>query len=144
MSAIKQIKQEIVNKLSAVDSLNKVYNFEKMNPDGFPAAFVTFTGSDNEFFTNAENKRVYSYRVLVLAQIGQNRDTPDQVDKAEQVIQDVLGDVLDAFDSDITLRDNVQVIYSEAAIGESGYMEYEGGWARSAEITLKIHSIYVV
>jgi hypothetical protein len=144
MSAIKNIKKELVKKLSAVSSVNKVYDFEKMPPDGFPAAFITFQGSDNEFFTNAENKRVHTYRVLVLAQIGQDRTAVDQVDQAEQTIQDVVGDILDAFDSDITLGDYIQVVYLEAAVGESGYVEYEGGWARSAEIMLKVHSIYLV
>lgn len=144
MSAIKNIKRGIVSNISAIPSVNKVYDYEKLNPDGFPAAIVTFSGTENEFFSNAENKRIYSYRVLVLAQIGQNRDALDQVEIAEQTIEDVTGDILDTMDSDITLDANSQVIFVEAAVGEPGYAEYEGGWARTSEITLRVHSLYLV
>lgn len=144
MSAIKDIKYQIIRRLSAVSSINKVYDYEKINPDGFPAAFVSFAGSDNEFFTNAENKRVYTYRILLLAQIGQDRTNADQVEEAEHQIQDLVGDVLDSMDSDITLDGNTQVIFMEAAVGDPGYVEYEGGWARSGEVKLKVHSLYLV
>ncbi len=144
MSAIKTIKSQIIRRLNTVASINKVYDYEKINPAGFPAAFVTFAGSDNEFYSNAENKRVYAYRVLLLAQIGQDRADANQLEAAEHLIQDIVGDVLDAMDSDITLDGNTQVIFMEAAVGEPGYVEYEGGWARSGEVTLKVHSLFLV
>lgn len=143
MSAIKNIKKEIIRNLSAIDSIGKVYGYEKVNPDAFPAAFVTFNGMDNEFFTNAENKRVYTYRVLILVPIGSDGGT-DILDTAEAVIQDVTGDILDTMDSDITLDETSEVVFMEAAVGEPGYVEYEGGQARSSEILLKIHSVYLV
>lgn len=143
MSAIKNIKKEIIRNLSAVDSINKVYGFEKLNPDGFPAAFVTFNGMDNEFFTNAENKRIYTYRVLLLVPISADGST-EALDEAEETIQDVTGDILNTMDSDITLDDATEVVFMEAAVGEPGYVEYEGGQARSSEILLRIHSVYLV
>lgn len=144
MGAIKLIKQAIITKLSAVSTLNKVYAYEKKNPTGFPAAFVTFASSDNEFFSTAENKRVFGYRILVLAQIGQDINNSNRVEKAEEAIQDVTADVLDQMDSNITLDGNTEVIFVEATIGEPGYVEYEGGWARSSEIIVRVHSIYLV
>lgn len=144
MHAIKAIKTEIMKKLTNVSTLNRVYSYERINPEGFPCAFVTFDSNDNEFFTNAENKRVYGYRVLILAQIGQDRSNSDRVQAAEEAIEEAVGDVLNSLDSDITLGSNSQVLYVEAALGQPGYVEYEGGWARSAEITIRVHSIYVV
>jgi len=143
MSAIKNIKKEIIRNISAIDSINKVYGFEKINPDGFPAVFVTFNGMDNEFFTNAENKRVYTYRVLLLVPISADGNT-EALDEAEEVIQDVTGDILNTMDSDITLDDATEVVFMEAAVGEPGYVEYEGGQARSSEILLRVHSVYLV
>jgi hypothetical protein len=102
-----------------------VYDHEKLNPAGFPCAFVTFAGSENEFFTTAENKRIYSYRILVLIQIGQDRNNSDRVELAEQTIQDLTGDIIDNMDSDITLSGNSQVVFVEAAVGEPGYYEYD-------------------
>tara|TARA_R110000868_G_scaffold39565_2_gene137697 strand:- start:556 stop:999 length:444 start_codon:yes stop_codon:yes gene_type:complete len=147
MGAFIDIKKEIINKLSALPDFNKVYSFEKLNPAGFPAVFVTATGVDNEFFTNAENQRVYGYRVLILMQGGQGLvgDAPDNVmDTAEKAIQDLTDRAIDAIDSDYTLSGAVEVVFVEAAIGNFGYVEYEGGWARSAEIILKVHSIFTV
>lgn len=144
MSAIKNIKKGIVTNISAISSINKVYDFEKLNPTGFPCAFVTFQGTDNEFYTTAENKRIYTYRILVLAQIGQDTSNTDIVELAEQTIEDCLGDILDTMDSDITLDNNTQVIFVEAAVGQPGYVDYEGGVARSGEIMIRVHSLYLV
>jgi len=144
MSAIKNIKKGLITNLAAVSSLNKVYDHEKINPTGFPAAFVTFMGTDNEFYTTAENKRIYTYRVLVLAPIGQDLSNTNAVEQAEQTIEDCVGDILDVMDSDITLDNNSQVIFVEAAVGQPGYVDYEGGVARSGEIMIKVVSLYLV
>lgn len=147
MSAIKLIKTELVDKVSAVSAVNKVYNFEKKNPAGFPAAFITFQGTENEFYTNAENKRVYIYRCLILCQIGQtdpNNASSEVLEAAESQIEDVTQDIMDAIDSDYTLGDAVEVLFVDAAIGEPGYVEYEGGWARSSELVIRVHSMFLV
>ena len=144
MSAIKNIKRGIIRNISAISSINKVYGYERLNVDGFPAVCVTFSGTDNQFHTNAENERVYTYRLLVLAQIGQDINNANAVDEAEEIVQDVVGDIMDVMDSDITLDENSQVVYIEAAIGQPGYVEYEGGMARSAEVMIKVHSIFLV
>lgn len=144
MSASNNIKADLIDKLSAISSFNKVYGWEKINPAGFPCAFITFAGADNEFFTNAENKRIYKYRVLILTMIGQDRNNTDAAEKAEEQIQDLIGDAIDAFDHDITLGANAQTLFVEAAVGDTGYIEFEGGWARSAELTINVHSIFLV
>jgi len=144
MSAIKNIKKGLMTNIAAVSSVNKVYDHEHINPTGFPCAFVTFQGTDNEFYSTAENKRIYTYRILVLAQIGQDLSNTNQVELAEQTIEDCMGDILDTMDSDITLDGNTQVIFVEAAVGTPGYVNYEGGVARSAEIMIRVHSIYLV
>lgn len=147
MSASNDIKNAIMTKLSALPDFNKVYSYEKLQPEGFPAAFVTTTGVENEFHSTAENKRVYGYRVLILMQGGQGlpQDAPaDVMDTAEQGIQELVGEAIDALDSDITLDDNAQVVFVAASIGEYGYVEFEGGWARSAEVLINVHSIFIV
>lgn len=147
MGASVNIKGEIIEKLSALPDFNKVYSYEKLNPTGFPAVFVTTTGVDNEFFTNAENKRIYGYRVLILMQGGQGLigdASADVMDTVEEGIQVLVDRAINAIDSDYTLGDDSDVVFVEAAINEYGYVEYEGGWARSAEVMLKVHSIYVV
>lgn len=144
MSASNNIKADIIDKLSATASMNKVYSYEKINPAGFPCAFVTFAGAENEFFTNAENKRIFVYNIRLVTFIGQDRSNTNQLERAEGQIQDVLGEAIDAFDSDIELGDNAQVLFLEAAVGEAGYIEMEAGWARSVDMKLRVHSLYLV
>lgn len=148
MSAIQNIKDEIINKLDNLEDFNKVYGHEKLNPSGFPAIFVTFAGMDNEFFTNAENKRVYEYRILVLVQVGQKTvgetSAPDVTDEAEKAVQELTQRAIDALDSDYTLGDYGEMVYMEAVVGEPNYYEFEGGWARGIEFRVRIHSVYVV
>lgn len=147
MSAIRDIKQQIITKLSALPDFNKVYSYERLNPEGFPAVFVTFQGTENEFFTNAENKRIYVYRILILLQLGSlplGDVAASILEEAEQASQDLVQEAIDAVDSDYTFGDYGQLVFTEAAIGEPGYVEWEGGVARSAEVTLKIHSVFLV
>lgn len=147
MSAIKSIKKEINRKVSAVTSVNKVYDYEKINPTGFPAACITYAGMENEFFTNAENKRVYVYRIFVMVRISESEasSTSDQVEIGEQQIQDITADVIDAIDDDYTLGgDDAEILFVEAAVGEPGYIQTEGGWCRTSEITVRVHSLFLV
>lgn len=147
MGVIRTIKQGLIEKVSAIPEFNKVYGYERLNPGGFPAAFITFAGQENEFWTNAENKRVYIYRMLVLFQIGNTplgEVNPDEMEVAEEAIQDLVEDAIDAVDSDYTLGNSTEVLYIDAVLGEPGYVEYEGGVARSAEVMLRVHSVYTV
>ena len=81
--------------------------------------------------------------MLLLVPISADGNT-EALDEAEEVIQDVTGDILNTMDSDITLDDATEVVFMEAAVGEPGYVEYEGGQARSSEILLRVHSVYLV
>lgn len=147
MGVIRSIKQELITKVSALPEFNKVYGYERLNPNGFPAAFITFAGQENEFFTNAENKRVYIYRMLILFQVGNtplSEVNPEEMEVAEEAIQDLVENAIDAVDSDYTLGLDVDVLFVDAVIGTPGYVEYEGGVARSAEVTFRVHSIFVV
>lgn len=147
MGVIRSIKQELIAKVSALPEFNKVYGYERLNPGGFPAAFITFAGQENEFFTNAENKRVYIYRCLILFQIGNvplGETNPAEMEVAEEAIQDLVEDAIDAVDSDYTLGNDAEVLFVDAVVGEPGYVEYEGGVARSAEVTFRVHSIFIV
>lgn len=144
MSISNQIKKEIIRKISATEAINKVYAFERKNPQGFPCAFVTVMGVENQFHSTAENMRIFGFRVLLLCQIGQDQNDTDAVERAEEQIQDVLDDIINALDLDITLGDYALVRFVEASVGEFGYVEYEGGWARSAEVMVRVHSEFLV
>ena len=72
MSVVSNFKKELINKISALSSVQQVYGWENNNPQGFPSVMVTNASVDGEFFSNAENRRVYAFRVMVLFDIGSN------------------------------------------------------------------------
>jgi len=141
-----RIKQQIINKISALPSVAKVYGWDKLPIDQFPVVFVKATGMTGQFWTSAENMRVYSYRCLVLWPIGQNLkgQTDDRLQVAQENVGQVVDEIINAVDSDYELGDYAAVLFVDAADSVYGDYQFEGGQAYGAEITLKIHSQYLV
>lgn len=135
MSIAKTFKKNIVNKLSALSSVNKVYNFEDINPTGFPCAFVSLGDHENEFSSTAENRRVWIYRVLIL--VRGDYTTDDDRQKAEDQLLELMETVIDAFDTDIDLGGDA--LWVDAAVSAPAYYDFEGGRTRGCEITLRVH-----
>lgn len=146
MSRAVTIKDKLVSDIDGFSSVYIAYNYEKLNPKGFPAVFVTLQGIEGEFETNAENSRVYTYRALAIYPIGKSVDTATQeaINKADGALSDVLDQIIDGIDSEYTLDGTIDVLFVEALDSDFGYVEYEGGWARSAQIVIKVHTDYLV
>lgn len=145
-SVSSRIKYQIIKKIEAGSSAAKVYGFDKLPVTQFPAVFVKVAGVDGEFWTNAENMRVYSYRVLVLFQVGQTPTdvTNDRMQNAEDVVAQVVDEILNVIDSDYELDDYGLVLFIDAVDSTYGEYSYEGGYAKGAELTIRVHSQYTV
>lgn len=146
MSASIEIKDQIIGKIGALDSVQTVYPAQNLNPSGFPAAFVVSTDMEGEFSSNTENSRVYAYSVLVLFPEGQDLvpDTEkDRLDYAERVIAGVIDDIINAVDTDYEL-DASPVLFVNAADCEWGTFQTEGGVAKAANITLRVYTEKVI
>lgn len=141
-----RIKYQIIKKIEAGSSAAKVYGFDKLPVSQFPAVFVKVSGVDGEFWTNAENMRVYSYRVLILLQIGQTPTdvTNDRMQNAEDAVAQVVDEILNVIDSDYELDDYGLVLFIDAVDSTYGEYSYEGGYAKGAELTIRVHSQYTV
>lgn len=142
MSVSTTIKQQVIAKVQSCESVQTVYGHEELNPKGWPAVMITAGDLDGEFSSNAENSRIYSYRVLVLFPTGQ--DFPQNVNAnrleyAEQVVATVVDEIVEAVDTDFEL-DGSPVLFVNAADCSWAYTEYEGGEARSAEISLRVYT----
>lgn len=145
-SVSSRIKYQIIKRIEANTSAAKVYGFDKLPITQFPAVFVKTAGVDGEFWTNAENMRIYNYRVLILYQVGATPSdvTNDRMQYAEDAVAQVVDEIINAIDSDYELGDYGLVLFIEAV--DSNYSEYtyEGGYAKGAELTIKVHSQYTV
>lgn len=147
MSVSTTIKNQLKTIIEACPSVQVVYGHEEINPTGFPAVFVKAGDMDGDFSSTAENKRFYSYKVLVLYGIGQDAAVPDGINRlehAEQVVATVIDEIINAVDNDFEL-DGTPVLYVEAADVAWGEYTYEGGVAKAAIITLRVcteHNVF--
>lgn len=142
MSASIQIKDQIIAKIDPLATVHKVYPAIKLNSDGWPAVFVTTNTEEGEFSSNAENSRVYTYNCAVLFPLGSDfvpEAERERLDYAERTIAQVIDDIINAVDSDFEL-DGGPVLFVNAADVEWGYIDYEGGVARAANVILRVYT----
>lgn len=150
MSVSIALKEQIIAKIQLLDSIQKVYPTVKLNPAGWPAAFVTTNTEEGEFSSTAENSRVYSYNCSILFPMGQDfvQDAEsERLDYAEDTIANCVEQVINTIDTDFELEslpDGVTVLFVNAADVEWGYADYEGGVARVANVILRVYTEIVV
>lgn len=144
MSVSTDIKNHIKANIQSLSTVQAVYGHEELNPSGFPAVMVTAGDMDGEFSSNAENSRLYAFRILILFPVGQDYPIPDNLNRmeyAEQVIAEVIDGIINISDTDFELSgSNPTVLYVNAADVLWSYTSYEGGEARAAELTLKVYT----
>lgn len=144
MSVSTDIKNHIKTNIQACASVQQVYGHEEMNPSGFPAVMVTAADMDGEFSSNAENSRLYAFRIFILFPIGQDfpaQTNMNRMEYAEQVIATVIDEIVNISDTDFELHGSgPTILYVNAADVLWGYVSYEGGEARSAELTLRVYT----
>lgn len=144
MSVSTDIKNHIKANVQACASVQAVYGHEELNPTGFPAVMITAGDMDGEFSSNAENSRVYAFRLLILFPIGQDYPIPPQnnrMEYAEQVIAEVIDQIVNISDTDYELDGSgPTVLYVNAADVVWSYVGYEGGEARAAELSLRVYT----
>ncbi len=145
MSVSTDIKNHVKANVQACASVQQVYGHEELNPSGFPAVMVTAGDMDGEFSSNAENSRVYSFRCFILMSTGQDPPSgvsvTNRMEYAEQVIATVIDEIVNISDTDYELTGSgPTILYVNAADVTWGYVDYEGGKARSAELFLRVYT----
>lgn len=144
MSVSTDIKNHIKANIQDCASVQQVYGHEEINPSGFPAVMVTAGDMEGEFSSNSENSRTYAFRILILFSIGQDYPIPPQTNRleyAEQVVATVIDEIINISDTDFELDGSgPTILYVNAADVLWGYTDYEGGKARSAELTLRVYT----
>jgi hypothetical protein len=136
------IKDQIIAKIQNLDSVEVVYPAVKLNPKGFPWVYVTANTEEGEFSSNAENSRVYTYNCSIGVPIGQDivaEQERERMDYAERTIAEVIDQIINSIDTDFELEGN-PVLFVNAADVEWGYIDYEGGVARAANVILRVYS----
>lgn len=149
MSVVSEIRTVLVNRIGNLSSVQKAYGYENPKPDGWPAVFVTASRLEASFVTNVENRRVFTFDIIVVFPTGQNipkSSSQNPVEYAEDRIYEVfdqIGDDMDqnAFNAsfiDIGDADS-EYLFAGASDAEWGFFQYEGGIARALKIPLSIN-----
>jgi hypothetical protein len=145
MSVVSQlIKAQIKTKVQSCASVQEVHTATDINPKGWPAVFIELKRITGEFSSNAEDSRVYQYSLQVQFPLGQdmapeNLTTPDRMEYAQNVIETVIDEIINAIDTDFEL-DGSPVLFVEASDVDWGYIDIEGGVARAAEIIISVYT----
>lgn len=140
-SLARSIKEQIRDKIDALDDVEKVYTFVNLPLEGWPTVFVTYGNVEGEFSSNVENRRTYGYRITVLFQVGQDFQNidDDRMQYAEEAIGQVVESILNTIDTDYELGQfNAEVLFIQALDATYGETEYSGGYAKSAEFTVNV------
>lgn len=144
MSVSTDIKNHIKANIQACASVQQVYGHEELNPSGWPAVMVTAGDMDGEFSSNAENSRIYAFRILIMFPVGQDYPIPPQTNRmeyAEQVVATVIDEIVNISDTDYELAGSgPSILYVNAADVLWSYIGYEGGEARAAELSLRVYT----
>lgn len=144
MSVSTNIKNKVKSNVQSCPSVQAVYGHEELNPTGFPAVMITAGDMDGEFSSTSENSRVYSFKAFIIFPIGQDfpvTTNMNRMEYAEQVIATVIDEMVNVFDTDFMLTgSDATVLFVNATDVQWGYTNYEGGEARSAQLTLKIYT----
>lgn len=146
MSVSVAIKNQIKTKVQSVSSVQQVYGYEEVNPQGWPCVMITPANMQGEFSSTTEDSRIYSYRLLIMFTLGQDMESPktlNRLEYAENVICGVIDEIINAIDTNFVL-DGTPVLYVNATDVQWSYVAYEGGEARAAEITINVYTEYTV
>jgi hypothetical protein len=144
MSVSTDIKNHIKANIQKCPSVQQVYGHEEINPVGFPAVVVIAGDMQGEFSSNAQNSRVYSFRVQIFFPIGQDfpvTTSMNRMEYAEQVVATVIDELINVFDTDFVLAGaDTTVLYVNATDVEWSYTALEVGDTRSAQLTLSVYT----
>lgn len=146
-SLARNVKEQIRDKISALANVTKVYTFDHLPLEGSPAVFIKYGTMEGEFWSTAENMRIYAYNIKVLIQIGNtpNDVSNDRLQQAEEELAVTVEDIINALDTDYELGQfNADVVYLDALDVIYGEYSYEGGYAKGAELTVRVHTIKTV
>lgn len=143
----RRIKEQLIDKIDTCASVAKVYGFDKIPLEQYPAVIVKYGSMEGEFVTTSENRRVYAYLTKVIVPMGKdvNNLTDDRVEFAEEAVGQVVEEIMNIVDSNFELGQfNAQVLYVRAVDVVYNEYSYPGGYAYGAELTIQVVTDYSV
>lgn len=135
---VQNIKTAIITKLNGVSGLNGVYRQEVDKPTNgqYPYATVTLESWNGEFGDTIRNIRIYKFAVRVYQE---RVEAAFGATKAERLNDEMVDEILTAFDADTTLSGVVKFV--RPLSGDNDYIEREIGDIRVAEFIVEAETV---
>jgi hypothetical protein len=146
MSISTTVKNQLMDFIKSLDSVQECYGHEELNPKGWPAVFVTPGNMQGEFVANNANSRVYAFNIMCVFPLGQDfiKDkSQNRLEYAEELIATVLDEIINAVDTNFQLE-GTPVLFANAADIQWGEANLEDGVCKAAQISLRIYTEYEV
>lgn len=143
----RSIKEELMNRIGACASVAKVYGFDKFPIEQYPMVIVKYGSMEGQFANVAENRRTYSYQTKILIPMGKdlNDVADDRLQWVEEALGQVVEEIINTLDTNFELGQfNRNVLYTQALDVFYSEYEYEGGYAKGAELTIQVVTDYTV
>lgn len=153
MSVSTDIKKQLATTINALGQAQSVYKYNELNPTGWPCVWIVTDDLQGSFWSTAENKRVYSYKITCLFPLGEDFVKDGSIQR-EEYAENVLADVVDAIltavedTSFITTLNAIYssgdttVLFAEAADAAWGEVDMQKGKAKAIQMSLMIHTDY--
>lgn len=127
------ISAAIVSILQAnVPKLRHVYDYERLQPEGYPCATVTPDDGEAEFADTSRNKRTYIFSIKIKQERVQQNE-----EESERIMRELVDQAIATFDD----RDNISlsntVIFAQPVPSKWTYEDAPDSTVRVAEILLR-------
>jgi hypothetical protein len=146
MSISTTVKNQLMDFIKNLESVQETYGHEEMNPVGWPAVFITPDNMEGEFVANNANSRVYAFKIMCVFPIGQDfikKKNINRLEYAEETIATVLDEIINSVDTNFQLE-GTPVLFANAANIQWGEANLENGVCKAAQISLRIYTEYDV
>lgn len=146
-SLARKIKEQMRDMIGALPNVSKVYTFDRLPLEASPTVIIKYGTVEGEFWSTAEDMRIYAYNIKVLVPMTYPPNDPSEaanteLQQAEEELAVTVEDVLNVLDTNYELSQfNADVVYLDAVDGIYGEYSYEGGYAKGAELTVRVHTI---
>jgi hypothetical protein len=135
-----KISTALVNLLTSNTKIQKIYDYEASNIEGFPCAVVIPSANESAYTSTSENRRTYAYLIRIYNERGSLADDEKTCEKA---MRDFVDSVLDAVDKSFSSFSpgavtGYQFLFLSAAPSQWGYVGRENEM-RVAEVKVFVH-----
>lgn len=146
-TSISNLKSTIINRISDdITTIKDVSDYEKTGFRGFPAATVVCSGNENDYYSTAENQRVFTFVITIYQQMEDvavvDAVSDNAKERAEDIMEQVVSEVIDSFDEFYEFGGDAD--FCRAIPSAWGYAKTGHGWCRVAQIKLEVIKAYLV